>query len=210
MSGFVYFVSDGKLVKIGFSKRPEKRLGSMRTMSSVTLQTLGIVPGSRALEQATHQVLAKHRHHGEWFVNCPDVLNLIARIITDGFEAAGVVPEPAAEEFDEHTSTAIRCARIIAKYAFGRSLDELAKLYGIRPKLLWSMIYRPSRVYAHDYFALMSAALKVVDDARDAATADRNNIAELIDRHGSETDLGAFLDAELARLERALAGGRLQ
>lgn len=73
----VYFVSAGGLIKIGFSKNHERRIGELGRSGPLPLTTLGIIPGGRNKEKALHDRFAEHRKHGEWFTEHEDILSYI-------------------------------------------------------------------------------------------------------------------------------------
>ena len=77
--GFVYFIGSprGGPVKIGFSAAPRRRLGELQTASPVRLEILGLVSGTREMEQEFHERFAKHRLNGEWFEPCSELLDFI-------------------------------------------------------------------------------------------------------------------------------------
>lgn len=65
----VYFVyaKAVKLIKIGRSADPERRLDELRLLSPVELEIIGMVDGGARREAEMHQQFAKYRSHGEWF-----------------------------------------------------------------------------------------------------------------------------------------------
>lgn len=67
LAGWVYFVSAGGMVKIGFSTTPLRRLRDIRSLSPVSVRLARLIPGDMEDEARLH---AKHGHlrsHGEWF-----------------------------------------------------------------------------------------------------------------------------------------------
>ena len=56
-----------RIVKIGYSKTPEKRLWSIQVGSPVRLSLLAVFPGDRDLERALHRYFHAQNKHGEWF-----------------------------------------------------------------------------------------------------------------------------------------------
>jgi hypothetical protein len=65
--GFIYFVTDGYAVKIGWSKNPSKRLGDMQVVHHRTLRIIGSLWGVKSSEALLHARF-KHLHiRGEWF-----------------------------------------------------------------------------------------------------------------------------------------------
>lgn len=67
MSGFVYFVSSGLAVKIGYSVDPTQRFAALQTSHPAKLTLLGRIPGTRELERDLDDRFAKYRRVGEWF-----------------------------------------------------------------------------------------------------------------------------------------------
>lgn len=65
--GYVYFISDGRFVKVGWARDPLARLGELQTGSSQTLFILGVAAGERTLESEYHRFLEDGRVRGEWF-----------------------------------------------------------------------------------------------------------------------------------------------
>lgn len=66
---YVYFVEaigSGR-VKIGFTKSPEDRLGSIQTGCPFPLKLLAVVAGSEFDESELHERFASYRSQGEWF-----------------------------------------------------------------------------------------------------------------------------------------------
>lgn len=67
---FVYFAKARAtgLIKIGSAVNVPKRLKELSTMSPDPLELLGVVPESQYTEETVHQMFAKSRDHGEWFM----------------------------------------------------------------------------------------------------------------------------------------------
>lgn len=65
----VYFIEDCSIdrIKIGLSKTPNKRLGTIKTASSTQLRMIGTIPGGKHLETKLHSDFALHRLRREWF-----------------------------------------------------------------------------------------------------------------------------------------------
>jgi hypothetical protein len=76
----VYFIRSGDAVKIGMSKDVPGRLRTLRTMSPLPLELLGVIPGGRDEEAQLHRDWAPERLHGEWFKATPDLLGHIEGI----------------------------------------------------------------------------------------------------------------------------------
>jgi DNA-binding XRE family transcriptional regulator len=67
MTGFVYAITAGDLVKIGWSKDPLLRLNKIRSDCPDQAQLVGVVPATRAQELEAHAQLSRWRVRGEWF-----------------------------------------------------------------------------------------------------------------------------------------------
>lgn len=77
ITGFVYFISDGEAVKIGFSAIPESRMTNLQGGSPRDLKMLGKFPASLDNEQALHRKYKPSWIRGEWFRLDKDVMALI-------------------------------------------------------------------------------------------------------------------------------------
>lgn len=66
---FIYAIEarQSKLVKIGFSTEPSKRIATLQTGCPEELLVVAIWEGSQADEHAIHSALREHRINGEWF-----------------------------------------------------------------------------------------------------------------------------------------------
>lgn len=68
MTGYVYAIRAGGLVKIGFSADPATRCNKIKADSPLPVRMMGVVQGGEADEAALHQRFASYRSHGEWFL----------------------------------------------------------------------------------------------------------------------------------------------
>jgi hypothetical protein len=66
-TSFVYFISDGKFVKIGVAKDPKGRMQTLQTGCAEKLVLLKAVPGDAVTERHYHSMFAALRMRGEWF-----------------------------------------------------------------------------------------------------------------------------------------------
>lgn len=82
-SGLIYFIEAeiANLVKIGYTRNIQSRVGGLATFSPVRLRLIGLIYGSTADEEALHRQLAAHRSHGEWFRRSPE---MDAAMLADG------------------------------------------------------------------------------------------------------------------------------
>jgi len=69
VSGFAYAISapDRKLVKIGCTKDPRKRLAALQSASPFPLAFIWLQVGGYELERHLHKTLVRRRIRGEWF-----------------------------------------------------------------------------------------------------------------------------------------------
>lgn len=75
---YIYFVSDGRNIKIGISTDPDKRAAMLQTSHSARLEILGTQKGDRQLERDLHDRFRNHRQLGEWFKDAPEIRDYIA------------------------------------------------------------------------------------------------------------------------------------
>ena len=79
-SGFVYFFSNQRNIKIGFTKNaPIKRLHQLNTGSDEQLIMLGYMKGNIKLENDLHKLFAKDRirPNAEWFFPSNGLIDFI-------------------------------------------------------------------------------------------------------------------------------------
>jgi hypothetical protein len=65
--GFIYFISNGSSVKVGFSKQPERRLSDLQTAHNKKLELLETIKAEHKIEKMFH---TKNKHialSGEWY-----------------------------------------------------------------------------------------------------------------------------------------------
>ncbi len=77
--GFVYFIEteDGRFVKIGYSMRPNLRVGQLGTSSIHRLRLIGWMPGTLQTERWLHAKFSDDRDRGEWFRNSEQLRQFI-------------------------------------------------------------------------------------------------------------------------------------
>lgn len=78
----IYFAEakDLNLIKIGYSKDPEKRLILLNSNSPVKIKLLKSVKGEKIYEWKIHQKFNNLRVKGEWFKNCKELTDFINKI----------------------------------------------------------------------------------------------------------------------------------
>jgi transposase-like protein len=77
-SGFIYAISNGETIKIGWSARhpggARGRLAELQIASHIELKLLGVIEGTRSEEQFLHARFSEERVRGEWFKATPQIL----------------------------------------------------------------------------------------------------------------------------------------
>jgi hypothetical protein len=71
--GFVYLISDGEDVKIGFSNNPTRRLAQIQQTYPKPLELIYQFAGTMADELALHEKFSHLRQDGEWFKMHEDI-----------------------------------------------------------------------------------------------------------------------------------------
>lgn len=78
--GYVYFITNGENIKIGYTKNSvQKRLKQLNTGSDKQLYILGYMKGTMADEENLHFKFQQYkiRNNGEWFEPSDDILDYI-------------------------------------------------------------------------------------------------------------------------------------
>lgn len=88
----VYFMRNGKYIKIGFtSTSPETRLDAIRKAGGILMpkgldftatELIGHIPGDLRLEKILHKKFASIRVAGEWFKATPELTDFIEKELT--------------------------------------------------------------------------------------------------------------------------------
>lgn len=76
----IYFITDTKNIKIGYTKNPiEKRLKQLQTSCADRLYILGWIDGDMECEKKLHRTFANSRirYNGEWFTPTEDLIDFI-------------------------------------------------------------------------------------------------------------------------------------
>jgi hypothetical protein len=89
---WVYFFHDrsASRVKIGISVAPIKRLRQKQHDTGADLELIACVSGGLDDEHEYHERFGHRRLHGEWFVECPEILELAATLGVDPQIAEGL------------------------------------------------------------------------------------------------------------------------
>lgn len=98
MSGRVYFLTDGELIKVGFATDIGKRIEAIQCGNGRRISCLASAPGTIKLERRLHGVLP-NRRVGEWFEPSAKLYRLIRDInrASEG-ELARCIPSFLAAE----------------------------------------------------------------------------------------------------------------
>ena len=75
--GYVYFVSDGTFVKIGWASNWKRRVAVVQGTNPNDLKVLAVCKGSTFHERALHRKFEKHHARGEWHRLDQEILNYI-------------------------------------------------------------------------------------------------------------------------------------
>lgn len=67
MTGYVYAMRSEDIVKIGWSRDPEKRLSKVNSDTPTAVQLVGYIPATIAQEAELHRLLAPWRMSNEWY-----------------------------------------------------------------------------------------------------------------------------------------------
>jgi len=81
--GFVYYLSDGEHVKIGYTKDWNERSKKYRTHSAREITVLAIRPGYKSEETALHRKFKVYRKRGDWFYPGEAILDHIKRTVDE-------------------------------------------------------------------------------------------------------------------------------
>lgn len=77
--GFVYFITNGFNIKIGYTNNVKRRLKQLNTGSDQQLFLLGYINGTKETEANLHRFFIKYklRQNGEWFEPSSELLDYI-------------------------------------------------------------------------------------------------------------------------------------
>lgn len=78
VKGFIYFVTDGEFIKIGWSQNWKRRVAILQIANPRPLKVLAVCVGTVLDENRLHQSFDRHRSSGEWHTSHADILAHIA------------------------------------------------------------------------------------------------------------------------------------
>jgi hypothetical protein len=96
--GQIYFITDESAIKIGFSKRPAKRMGNLQSGHPKPLKLIGSIDACAYEELIIHRRFDHLRLKGEWFRIEEELLDFIEQ-----FEKDGTLIDPKETLLDERT-----------------------------------------------------------------------------------------------------------
>lgn len=73
----VYFITDGRYVKIGRADNPFRRLKELQTGSAGLLRVVCLIPGGKEMEYGLHKYFSYLNKRGEWFTTDEKMLKFI-------------------------------------------------------------------------------------------------------------------------------------
>lgn len=73
----IYFLRGHGHVKVGTTRKPDKRITEIQVSSPVPLDVMLVVPGDVILERRIHRRFRHLRRHGEWFKAAPEFLSFV-------------------------------------------------------------------------------------------------------------------------------------
>ena len=100
----IYFLSantaEGPRIKVGFTESFSQRLSQIERINACQIEVIGTMPGSEEQEQEMLKEIADYQDHHEWFVDCPELRQWIAR---------QRYPESASDRLPEASTQAAAC-----------------------------------------------------------------------------------------------------
>lgn len=120
---FVYFVrrADGEgPVKIGCSRSPVDRMGTLMSWSPYPLAILATLPGDETLERRFHNRFRDQHCHREWFRHCDELQAVIDAIAAGTFDVATLpeargLPSPVRKPWTEEQKLGVRAKRALER-----------------------------------------------------------------------------------------------
>jgi hypothetical protein len=108
-SGQVYVIGspEPRIVKIGYSTAPEKRLWFLQVGSPVELRLLAVFEGSQDLEAALHRYFGACHVRGEWFELGDDPVAVVREAVALGLAGLRSSAGPTAIPDTTRPSTAL-------------------------------------------------------------------------------------------------------
>lgn len=143
----IYFISDGRAIKIGRSARPGQRLRELETGNPFPINIIACIEGSAPQERSIHIQLAKYRIRGEWFVDCTPVRRAIEQYQKSGVICAAEKAPCNLAGIDESPESAANVAEaIVSLTSDPRRLERLeAELAALKENRMRLEVERSAR-----------------------------------------------------------------
>jgi len=107
----IYFLKSFGAIKIGYSADVATRIRDISIYAPLQPDLLGTIPGDRHFERAIHGHLKKHHLKGEWFSDCSEVREVMARLFEVGAAAINFVPPTPTTRREGAIARVIRVMR---------------------------------------------------------------------------------------------------
>ena len=206
MTNLVYFVSSNGLIKIGTTADFDRRIDVLRSQSAAAVTVIGTIQGTSRHERATHDCLGAYRRHGEWFVDCAPLRNVIYTILSHGFEAAGIAVAGDENPPSETVAEAQKLAELIVQHS-GLTPHEAEQHFSLPTNSIWSLRYRkPKKINADIYLSLIQVAKMAIEAARSRLLDDGQYVEGLAKIRTFGIDDLEEIETDIARLRARLAG----
>lgn len=119
MTGYVYAISNGRgHIKIGWAKKPERRLAELNVADADKLELLGYASGTKEHEAAIHKLLEAWRERGEWYRDEGGV-----RLFIDMLPKRYIRPAARRLKCNNHPLNVFRRRRNLTLKELGRMAD---------------------------------------------------------------------------------------
>lgn len=86
--GYVYFVTCGPFVKIGFSLDVKHRIAGIQSSNPRRVDLVAVIRGTPKIEGDFHDKFAIYRRRGEWFEYAEEIAAEVRSIIASGLDVA--------------------------------------------------------------------------------------------------------------------------
>lgn len=183
-SGWVYFIRGGNFVKIGWSKKPDRRIEQLRTGCPFETKVVGRIPGTKKDESALHKAFAwaKARRKGEWFRAEPALLALVQWAAN--YEEAIGTSLIWADDYVKRTEQKLAdvTARLAEAEARVETLEDSLQIQSNRLLWLRTAASGTSTVAWRGHDSALAAVRALVAEVNRAvdATDDHSGLAEVV------------------------------
>lgn len=206
----IYFLRNGKSIKVGYSSNVDRRVNALRT-ALPRLELIGTMLGERDHERTLHRMLAEHKIDREWFSDVPFVRGVIREAIAFGVSRTPSLRNPSSAPLCPSTVAAQRLASIVL-YGKPKTMAKSCTIGGIPSSTLHKLRYRPdNQLSTSEYFNLLRAArsslaeaMRVLEDDLDFIDGLEQSDAKQDNLLFDATRQVAFLERELDQLRKGI------